>query len=1335
MMRMTYRRLSNVMFIMAALWIGISTGSSASDAPQVLESARWIWPPLSKEAGDLDMPAGTAFLRGALELPENAAITAGRLALTADNLFEVYVNGIAVGESGTGNDAWRQIRQYDVTKLLRPGRNVVAVRAANTAAGPAGLLLALTVETAGAPPRTLVSDKSWKVSEDSAANWITVDFEDQTWGSARELAAWGRGPWMNLQALPVVTRHGITGEVARIIDHYAQANRSLRPRIQAGNLDAYPWPRGIVFLAGDCSLHPQGKRGNHNDSLDVTVFTARRSRAFPEHDLPSPVKIAKKLMVLEPARPGTMPRVLIDAGGGAIGSPTVSFDGKRVYFAMVKTGDDFFHLYCIDITEKSAMPRQLTQGPFHDIDPAELPDGRIVFTSTRIGTFEEYHSPPARSLFVMSPEGGDIRPLTQTIIFDNEPEVMADGRLIFIRSDNFFDRGKVETRLHALRPDGTNGETAFGIENSPEYGQRLRQFVCGSPAPMPDGRVAFASAPGITLGKPGEPPGDWRHIAVHAADVAALPDGRLLCTVGERGKYSQIHILDPDSGKAVVLVDLPDAGGLHSPVFLGPRSRPPILPSLVDRAAEDRPDATGVFFCQDARLTLNTTAGRRHVRAVRVLAGRGLTTRSSHSYIVHAGSEVIELGTVPLTPDGSFAVEVPADTPIAFQMVDAEGRSELNEMSWNYVRPGERRGCVGCHEPRGSTPLTGPGSLQAMSVKPVKMIGGDRSLRFRGNNAAVTGLMELQFDRFREVAGINRHRHADGALAVSRSTLFEQLLADLRSDDATTVIAAAQRLALHRDRAAAPALVSCLSHSNREVRIAAAMAIAACGTRDSASPLLAALADPDSVAAQAAAVALENLTGHAEPAAPLDGSPDIGPAGRWRTWMNGTSWDRIEVNLVERLTGGDDDEARVAAVALGHIGGDAARAALRAYVDRARHRNPYPAWRRSHQGDNARFNASSEANPRTLQAAVRALGALRDAGAVPMLEQTLATHADPVNGNLFLAEATIDALGRIGTAEAESALINALPKLGHYWLHSRWYGDHDALIACHASPAHYRLVEALDAMDRPVPGHIVPHLIRMLPTDPDRALLLTADDMETLVGRLVRRASAEQRVVETCLSLLGDTGAVADGPTKEALAIVHGSWAGTPDKVIRAAQVLSVVASDRRYEPRISAAFARFAALKTDIPRVFNEGIPIVKRLPAKHWVCFYLARAMGALGDPRSAESLMAALRHPAEADAGRPDPLGPGVLFLHNDLTPCWRAAAASALGKIGHRDAVPLLITTIKNLDNATDTRHAAAEALRTLAAPQDLPAIGELAAQCPEWSVRKALLRVVHEREKR
>ncbi|MBM4050460.1 MAG: HEAT repeat domain-containing protein, partial [Planctomycetes bacterium] len=89
-------------------------------------------------------------------------------------------------------------------------------------------------------------------------------------------------------------------------------------------------------------------------------------------------------------------------------------------------------------------------------------------------------------------------------------------------------------------------------------------------------------------------------------------------------------------------------------------------------------------------------------------------------------------------------------------------------------------------------------------------------------------------------------------------------------------------------------------------------------------------------------------------------------------------------------------------------------------------------------------------------------------------------------------------------------------------------------------------------------------------------------------------------------------------------------------------------------------------------------------------------------------------------------PDPLGPGVLFLHNDLTPCWRAAVAWALGRIGDRRAAPTLLKTVADLANAPDTRHAAAEALGRLADPAHLDPIRQLAATYPEVSTRRALL---------
>ena len=86
---------------------------------------------------------------------------------------------------------------------------------------------------------------------------------------------------------------------------------------------------------------------------------------------------------------------------------------------------------------------------------------------------------------------------------------------------------------------------------------------------------------------------------------------------------------------------------------------------------------------------------------------------------------------------------------------------------------------------------------------------------------------------------------------------------------------------------------------------------------------------------------------------------------------------------------------------------------------------------------------------------------------------------------------------------------------------------------------------------------------------------------------------------------------------------------------------------------------------------------------------------------------------------------------MFLHNDLTPCWRAAVAWALGQLDDKKAGPVLLNVVADLENAPDTRHAAAEALGAIGDPRCVPAVKKLAKDYPEVATRKALLRVVDE----
>jgi len=1340
--------------VLPALW----AAGADKPGPAGFDGACWVWAPTQ----DTTPPEGACYMRGSLTLPDGAKVKSAEIAITADNLFSLYVNGKYAGQGDSDPDGWNKPRRLDVTDMLQAGKNVLAVEAVNTAPGPAGVILKLSAELADGRQMTFATNPDWRSTDKQVKDWQLPGFDDTHWWQVRVQALYGAAPWgkfaANLASVPVQKagssrKVDLTGPILqpgqRIVT-VGKGPAEIEPQV------GFAWPEAIVFVGDDCSLYREDPaRSPSHGSLGVTMFTARKSRSYPEHDLPAPIKMGRKLYALAPARPGTKPRLLLDAGKGALGSPSASFDGKSIYVSMAPEGDAFFHIYRVPAAGGQA--QRLTAGAFHDIDPVELPDGRIAFTSTRIGSFEEYHNPPSRSLFSMKPDGTDIRAITTTFVFDNEPEVLADGRIIFIRSDNFFGRGKVETLLHATFPDGTDGFTEFGLDNGPEYGNRLRAFYCGSPAPMPDGRVAFISADGITIGEPGSPAAQQREYHLPAGDVASLPDGRLLCTISRTSRiqfeqggrtrtqnefnYDKIDVFDPRTNELVALYDSPGAP-LHSPVFLGSRPRPPVLANKVDPASAGEVADTGKLFCQNARFTRNTTAGWQHVRAIRVLGSTGLNMRSSHAYIVHAGTDVVELGTVPLAPDGSFFVEVPADMGIAFQAVDAEGRSELNEMSWISVRPGETRSCIGCHHNRQALPPAGAAMPQAVLADPLKALGQGNPHRFRGNNAAVTGLMEMQADRFREAAGLNLHSQTPDPLATGPQEVAA--LADtLKSADAGMRISAAQRLGLFRDQAAAPALAAALKDKDRELRVAAALALADCGTRLSAEPLLDALADGDPLVAQSAAIALENLTGHAQAGFDAYRTPAerAGQVQAWRDWFRDNNWDAIEQALVARLQSGDRDAIRRAAVTLGHVGASNARQALRAYVTQERLNNPFPEWRKRYRGDGAMFNSLSEANPRTLQAATRALGYLKDAESTAMLADTIARNSDSEEGNLFLAEAAAEALGLIGTPEAQDALVQGMKGLRDYFFYTGWYGDHSALYACHSCPVHYFITAALDATGSTRAGEIVPNLIRSVPTDPDRALMPYTDDCETLVGRVIRRNGAGAAVTETCLSILGDEQAKPVKEIADAIGTTYAAWAGKPDPENRAAHILSLTCRDRAYEPRIRAALDRYRdkPVRADLVRAFSGG-GLPPATPVQHWVCFFLARELGNLGDPHLAapsqdqpvrnatvDSLIAVLEKcPPEAAAGKPPADDPAVLFLHNDLTPCYRAAAAWALGRIGDKRAAPVLLKVVGDMDNAPDTRYAAAEALGKIADHDSLAAMRRLAGDYPDFATRRALL---------
>ncbi len=119
----------------------------------------------------------------------------------------------------------------------------------------------------------------------------------------------------------------------------------------------------------------------------------------------------------------------------------------------------------------------------------------------------------------------------------------------------------------------------------------------------------------------------------------------------------------------------------------------------------------------------------------------------------HGGTLARVLGTVPLLPDGSFNVELPADRLVHFQVLDSDRRVVGNQLTWINVRPGEAKSCAGCHEGPHTAPQT-PGAQAAM-YRPLKLLPDGYEFRYRAKawfKGSLPGDLE---ERTRTVHAVN----------------------------------------------------------------------------------------------------------------------------------------------------------------------------------------------------------------------------------------------------------------------------------------------------------------------------------------------------------------------------------------------------------------------------------------------------------------------------------------------------------------------------------------------------------------------------------------------------
>lgn len=462
---------------------------------------------------------------------------------------------------------------------------------------------------------------------------------------------------------------------------------------------------------------------------------------------------------------------------GDIIRPDTSYDGTKVLFSHCRhypdlwkkenkldkaniPEDAFYHLYELNLDGTGL--RRLTHGKYDDFDGRYLPDGRIVFLSTRRGQFiqcgrESAHSTVAtedlpdsfvrcggnayrpvsvHTLHVMDADGRNMHTISPFESFEWNPSVTSDGRILYARWD-YVDRHRMwHMGLWSTLPNGMSARAVFGNFTAGPYSLFEARSVPDSQKIIFTASAHHSHAGGSLVlldtrkGVDGQPPMTRLTPEVAFPEIEGWSD----CYFANPYPLSEEHYLvtfsperlsrhafnkdgspvpGPINSLGVYLYDSfgnlnllyrdPDISSM-CPLPIRPRRRPAAVAS--DVPWDDDVQEGTVLLADVYRGDLQGYP-RGSVRKLRVVGvPPKLDPRMNYPSlgVTRDDPGKFVLGTVPVEEDGSAHFRVPAGVPFFVQALDDRGMALQTMRSLTYVQPGQTYSCVGCHEHRQSAP-------------------------------------------------------------------------------------------------------------------------------------------------------------------------------------------------------------------------------------------------------------------------------------------------------------------------------------------------------------------------------------------------------------------------------------------------------------------------------------------------------------------------------------------------------------------------------------------------------------------------------------------------------
>lgn len=413
---------------------------------------------------------------------------------------------------------------------------------------------------------------------------------------------------------------------------------------------------------------------------------------------------------------------LIEDENGTLRDPCVHYDGNSILFSWRRDTSENFHLYTIN--KDGSNLTQLTNGEYDDIEPTWLPDGDIIFVSSRCRRWVNCWLTQVAVLHRCDADGGNVRFLSANVEHDNTPWPLPDGRILYTRWE-YVDRSQVDYHhLWAMNPDGTGQMTYFGNLHPPGL------YIDAKPIPGTDevllinspghgakehaGHVAIVNirqGPDHLAALQNISPNGFRDPYPVNKNAFLAAKGRNLVLMDREGVTNVIHRIKTPKGEE-----------LHEPRPIYARKPEPVIPPKTDYD-----EATGFLVLTDAHLGRNME-GVAPGDIAKLLVVESLAKPINYTGgmdpLSYGGTFTLEriLGEVPVESDGSAFMEVPANRALFFIALDKNDETIKRMQSFLTVMPGETLSCIGCHEERLQAPLNVAGNTLKALQRPASSI-------------------------------------------------------------------------------------------------------------------------------------------------------------------------------------------------------------------------------------------------------------------------------------------------------------------------------------------------------------------------------------------------------------------------------------------------------------------------------------------------------------------------------------------------------------------------------------------------------------------------------------